>query len=200
MSPRQYSMTRRRRATDDTRARILEATLALHGERGIFGTSWRDIAEAADVALGTVYRHFPSLDELVPACGELLMASIYPPSAADAHELFSGATTTEERLLRTARHLFAFYARGGTHLESDLRERRLPAVQEWEAYLRATVSALLAAALEPRALAASQLAFASSLLDLPVYNAFRSRGIDTDDAAAAVANLLGLYLGTTMED
>ena len=40
-----------------------------------------------------------------------------------------------------AEELFAFYERGGRHLEADIRERELPAMQEWEACLRDTVLA-----------------------------------------------------------
>ena len=66
MAPRKYTMDKRKAAVEETRQRILEATLALHSEKGIFGTSWQDIAHRADVSVGTVYKHFPSLDELVP--------------------------------------------------------------------------------------------------------------------------------------
>ena len=63
MSPRKYTMDKRKAALEETRQRILEATLALHSEKGIFGTSWQDIAHRADVSVGTVYKHFPSLEE-----------------------------------------------------------------------------------------------------------------------------------------
>ena len=84
LTPRKYSMDKRKAAAEQTRQRILEATLALHSEKGIFGTSWQDIARRADVSVNTVYKHFPSLDELVPACGELMYAITRPPSLEDA--------------------------------------------------------------------------------------------------------------------
>src|SRR5438552_15646145 len=68
MAPRTYRMTRRAAGNEATRKRIVDAAIALHAEKGAVGTSWPDIAKRADVALGTVYRHFPSLDQLVPAC------------------------------------------------------------------------------------------------------------------------------------
>lgn len=49
-------MTERGRAT---RARLIEATLAVVGEVGYAHASTRAIAEAAGVAEGTIYRHFP---------------------------------------------------------------------------------------------------------------------------------------------
>ena len=101
-------MDKRRAAVEATRRRILEATLALHAEKGIFGTSWQDIARRADVSVGTVYKHFPSLDELIPACGELVYAITRPPSLEDAPEIFAGASSLEERLERLVFELFDF--------------------------------------------------------------------------------------------
>ena len=72
-------MTRRAAARNHTRERIVEATAKLHGERGVLGTSWQDIAREADVSVSTVYAHFPSLDELLPACGQLVMSRVRPP-------------------------------------------------------------------------------------------------------------------------
>jgi AcrR family transcriptional regulator len=169
--------------------------LKLHGKTGIFGTSWADIAAEADVALATVYRHFPTLDDLVSACGDMLMERTRPPAPEDADALLNGVTDTVERLRRVARHLFAFFTRGGSHLESDLRERELPAVQEWEAYLRATVRSLVCAALGDTgagAGACDQIAF---LFDRQTFWALRDRGIGPDDASETVARMAAAFLG-----
>ena len=72
-------MSRRAAAVAQTRKRIVDATLELHGEQGIAATSWDDIAARAGVGVGTVYRHFPSLDELVPASGEITMQVLALP-------------------------------------------------------------------------------------------------------------------------
>lgn len=42
------------------RDRILEATMELATEGGFHGVQMRDVADRADVALGTLYRYFPS--------------------------------------------------------------------------------------------------------------------------------------------
>jgi AcrR family transcriptional regulator len=44
----------------ETRTRILKAALRLFARRGYDGTTTRDLAEAADVAEGTLFRHFPN--------------------------------------------------------------------------------------------------------------------------------------------
>jgi AcrR family transcriptional regulator len=57
------------------RARILEAAregIAAHGPE----VSMDEIASAADVAVGTLYRHFPTKDDLVAAVSENHMASV----------------------------------------------------------------------------------------------------------------------------
>jgi AcrR family transcriptional regulator len=57
-------------------------------------TSMQDIAARAEVSLGTVYRHFPSLDELIPACGGRNMGVNPPPTA----EVFEDLQSGEERV------------------------------------------------------------------------------------------------------
>jgi TetR/AcrR family transcriptional regulator, cholesterol catabolism regulator len=47
-------------AQRDRRKRILEATLALASKGGYDAVQMRTVAERADVALGTLYRYFPS--------------------------------------------------------------------------------------------------------------------------------------------
>ena len=56
---RPYRMRRRAETTDDTRRRIVEATVALHGTVGPAATTVLGIAERAGVTRATVYRHFP---------------------------------------------------------------------------------------------------------------------------------------------
>ena len=186
-------MSRRAASRNETRNRIVEATAKLHGERGVLGTTWQDIAREADVSVSTVYAHFPSLDELLPACGQLVMSLVRPPTAGDAYEIIGNAHGTRERLLRVARALFSFYERGGPHIEVDLRERQLPGMREWEESQRTTVAALVRAALIDEAPTAASVRLISAFFDLPTYKALRTRGVTTKRAAATVAEVaLGL--------
>lgn len=175
---------------EETRQRILEATLALHSEKGIFGTSWQDIARGADVSVGTVYKHFPSLDELVPACGELMYAITRPPSLEDAPQIFAGASSLEERLERLVSELFDFYERGAPYIETDFQERRLPAVQEWEAYMRATIAGLVREALLPVGPDEDTVQAVSALLDFSTFKSFLDRAIRKDQAAKTINEVL----------
>ena len=186
-------MSRRAASRNETRNRIVEATAKLHGERGVLGTTWQDIAREADVSVSTVYAHFPSLDELLPACGQLVMSLVRPPTAGDAYEIIGNAHGTRERLLRVARALFSFYERGGPHIEVDLRERQLPGMREWEESQRTTVAALVRAALIDEAPTAASVRLISAFFDLPTYKALRTRGVTTKRAAETVAEVaLGL--------
>ena len=190
MTPRKYTMDKRKAAVQGTRQRIVEATLALHAEKGIFGTSWQDIAHRADVSVGTVYKHFPSLDELVPACGELMYAITRPPSLEDAPRIFAGADSTEERLGRLISELFDFYERGAPYIETDFQERRLPAVVEWEAYMRSIIAGLVREALDSAGPDERTVQAVSALLDFSTFKSFLDREIPKEQAAKTVGEVL----------
>lgn len=190
MAPRKYTMGKRRAAVEETRRRILEATLSLHSEKGIFGTSWQDIAGRADVSVGTVYKHFPSLEELVPACGELVYEITRPPSLEDAPRIFAGTGSLQERVERLISELFDFYERGAPYIETDFQERRLPAVQEWEEYMRATVAGLVREALVSVEPGEDTVQAVSALLDFSTFKAFLDRGVRKEKAAMTVNEVL----------
>jgi AcrR family transcriptional regulator len=186
--PRKYDMSRRAEAREETRRRIVEATAKLHGEKGVFGTSWRDIAETADVSVATVYSYFPSLDKLLPECGRLVMERARPPSPDAAAAIIGDAEELRERLRRVARELFEFYERGGPHIEVDARERELPGMREWEESQRATVAAFVREALAGHA-DARTARLVTAFFDLPTYKALRARGVGTNRAVETVAQV-----------
>jgi AcrR family transcriptional regulator len=193
-------MGKRRATVEETRQRILEATLALHSEKGIFGTSWQDIARRADVSVGTVYKHFPSLDELVPACGELMYAITRPPSLEDAPQIFAGASSLEERLERLIGELFGFYERGAPYIETDFQERRLPMVQEWEVYMRATIAGLVREALVSAGPDERTVGTISALLDFSTFKSFLDRDIPKDQAAKTINEVLLCWIDCSRRD
>jgi AcrR family transcriptional regulator len=63
-----YRMTKRAELVEQTRQRIVEATVELHGTIGPARTTVAAIAETAGVTRLTVYRHFPDDDTLFAAC------------------------------------------------------------------------------------------------------------------------------------
>jgi AcrR family transcriptional regulator len=180
-------MTRRASAAAQTRRRIIDATRALHTERGIAATRWDDIAARAGVGVGTVYRHFPSLDELVPACGADAMEVVALPDPSEAPMLFSGAESPAERLRRLVEEAFAIYERGAPELHVIRNEPGAhPSVAEGKAALEASLAALVEAAGVP----ASERAVVRAMIDLGTWQALRDQGLGPEQAVEAVGGML----------
>ncbi|MEV0721086.1 helix-turn-helix domain-containing protein [Asanoa sp. NPDC050611] len=62
------------------RARILAAAEAVFAERGA-AASTEDVASRAGVAIGTVFRHFPTKDDLLRAVLKDRIAVVLTPGA-----------------------------------------------------------------------------------------------------------------------
>jgi AcrR family transcriptional regulator len=188
-------MEKRKAAVEETRQRIVEATLALPSEKGMFDTSWKDIAERADVSVATVYKHFPSLDELVPACGALIMAITAPPSLEDATRIFRDAQVLEERIGHLISKMLDFYERGEPYMEVGAKERQLPAVREWEAGMRAVREGLAREALRPIQPDERMIRAVTALLDFPVFKSFRRHGVAKAEAEEILTGMLLCWIG-----
>jgi len=75
--------SRRERKKEETRRRIFDAAISLFRERGFDQTTMRDIANAAEVAIGAAYYYFESKEALVMA--------FYQEANAAIHERIQGA-------------------------------------------------------------------------------------------------------------
>lgn len=82
MTKRKYTQRRRASQQEQTRARIVEATMALHEELGPKETTVSAIAKRAGVQRLTVYRHFPDEGALLQACTSRWLALNPPPDPA----------------------------------------------------------------------------------------------------------------------
>jgi AcrR family transcriptional regulator len=67
-SKRPYRLKKRAKAMDDTRRRITAAAVELHTSVGPARTTVSAVAERAGVQRHTVYRHFPTDEDLFAAC------------------------------------------------------------------------------------------------------------------------------------
>src|SRR5438067_4174697 len=123
--PRRYRMGARSQAVDRTRARIVDAAMALHSERGAVATNWEEIAGRAGVAPATVYRHFASLDELIPACARTVFDLTGVIAAEQVDHAYAGVATPWHRLERFIRGTCDCYARGDGWLHAARREAEL---------------------------------------------------------------------------
>ena len=84
---RQYQMRQRAASQEETRRRIVEATMQLHEEVGPRNTSISAIAERAGVQRLTVYRHFPDELAVFQACTSHWLELNPPPDPAMWAEL-----------------------------------------------------------------------------------------------------------------
>jgi AcrR family transcriptional regulator len=134
MTGRKYQLRKRAEDQDATRERIVEATAALHYEQGVAATSYIQIAERAGVGPATVYRHFPTLGQLVSACGARVNEEMRPPLPENAQAVFAGLGTRQQRLERLVAELDAFYGRGAAWLGIAARDR--DSVPELDGFLR----------------------------------------------------------------
>jgi AcrR family transcriptional regulator len=97
--------------SEATRARILDAALALFRKRGFDRTTMRDVADAAGLALGAAYYYFPSKEALLLA---------YYARNQDQHEAALQPALAEARTLRER-----LGAVMHTKLDAVRRERKL---------------------------------------------------------------------------
>jgi AcrR family transcriptional regulator len=188
MSPRKYNMATRSAAVEDTRRRIVEATIASHDENeSIVDTGIEEIALRADVAPATVRRHFRTRDELVTACGRHVLVDLALPSTAALDGLFAGARSRDERLARVAEALCASYARGELRLAVAYREApRVPALAAFLSHLGSIRDELARSALGGSRAPAQGVRIASGLTAFPVWKALRDAGLDRSAATDAL--------------
>jgi AcrR family transcriptional regulator len=115
---RAYRKRRRAEQEEETRLRITEATVALHGSVGPARTTVSAGAERAGVQRATVYRHFPDEEALFAACSSHWLAQHPLPDLAR----WAGIADPRERLRTALGELYAWFARGESMLERTTRD------------------------------------------------------------------------------
>jgi AcrR family transcriptional regulator len=106
-------MTKRLDDVAETRQRIVEATVELHGTVGPARTTIAGIAERAGVTRLTVYRHFPDLDALFAACSAHWYAQ--QPSTPDP-VAWQAILDPTQRLRAGLADLYRFFRNGAPTL------------------------------------------------------------------------------------
>jgi len=117
-SKRKYRKRRRAELEDETRRRITEAAVELHGSVGPAQTTISAVAERAGVQRATLYRHFPDEATLFAACSSHWAAEHPLPDLAD----WTAIADPEERLRTALIELYAWYENGQEMLEKTLRD------------------------------------------------------------------------------
>jgi AcrR family transcriptional regulator len=184
-------MVKRAVALEETRKQIVAATVEAHRELGIKATSWDEIARRAGVGVGTVYRHFRSLDDLLPACGDIVEQTLALPNPDEIPRAFGGTRSSRARIDRLVQLVFAIYERAAPFIHNVRTEReQLPQLEPWHQMVEGTLDALLSEALRPLTPSRQQRESALALLDLDTWQAFKRRELSSDETIETVSRLI----------
>ena len=124
---RRYEKKRRAELEAETRRRITETAVALHGTVGPARTSISAIAERAGVRRSTVYRHFPDEAALFDACTSHWEAANPVPDMT----AWQSIEDPDNRLRTALEELYAYYRRTEPMMDNLHRdELTVPLVAE----------------------------------------------------------------------
>lgn len=140
MEKRKYTLRKRAEAQEETRTRIVEATITLHEELGPRNTTISAVAERAGVQRLTVYRYFPDEAALFQACTSGWLERHPPPPVPAVCEAQEG--------VEALKALYAYFRGTQRMWAVSYRDAEVvPALQEpmqaVSAYLAAYAQALL---------------------------------------------------------
>ena len=189
---RPYRKRRRAEQEQETRLRITEAAVDLHGSIGPARTTVSAVADRAGVQRATVYRHFPDDEALFAACSSH-WASLHPPPDPSA---WSEVADPDERLRRALGDVYAWYARNERMLANVRRDRPLvPALRApakaSEAYFELAGDALAHGRPERGARRRRARAAIAHALAFETWRSLvRDQGLDADEAVELMSGLV----------
>jgi AcrR family transcriptional regulator len=181
---RTYTLKRRAEAQAETRQRIVEAAVALHGELGPALTSMSAVAERAGVQRNTLYAHFPDERSLLMACSGLsLELDPLPDPAA-----WKPGKDRGERLRTGLAELYGWYARNEQLVGCVLRDAEIyPPVREIAELRYAPVMQAIEAALGEGRKPAQRAVLRLALGYATWRSLVRDSGLSTKAAVEAMA-------------
>src|SRR5687767_11798774 len=121
---RSYRLGKRAEKQQDTRRRIVEAAVELHGTHGPARTTVSQIAERAGVQRHTFYAHFPDELSLFLECSGLVTKRDPLPDFAALRSVPAGG----ERVMRGLHHLYDWYRRNARLTACVLRDAEFHAI------------------------------------------------------------------------
>jgi len=131
---RSYSLGKRAERQEETRRRIVEAAVELHGTVGPAATSVSQIAERAGVQRHTFYAHFPDERSLHLACSGLFFETNPLPDPAP----WGAVANPRERLRLGLSALYAWFEANEGLVACVLRDAEHHAITREMATLRFT--------------------------------------------------------------
>jgi len=188
---RPYRKKRRAELEDETRQRITESAVELHGTRGPACTSMSAVAEHAGVQRSTLYRHFPDEEALLRACSSHWRAT-NPPPQLDA---WTTIEDPDERLRAALGELYSDYRRTQQMRSNLLRDEATHAItrrlmRDYHGYLNAAREILMQGRrCRGRARARVQAAIGHALAFATWRSLTGEQGLDDDRAAELMCRL-----------
>lgn len=143
---RPYRLRERAKSQEETRQKIVEATMHLHEEIGPRATTISAIAERSGVQRLTVYRHFPDETAVFQACTSHWLSLNPPPDPAE----WAAIADPQARFATATAAFYAYFSRTRRMWTASFHDvAHVPALQgpmaEFAAYLDSVASALIAA-------------------------------------------------------
>ena len=189
---RRYELKARAQRQQETRRRIVEATVALHREVGPARTTVAEIARRAGVQRLTVYNHFPEDVELFAACQSHFLSEHPLPDLGSALSLPDPRARTQAVL----QALYASYREREPMTEKVLRDRML--VPALDGLLERTMDAqqeqlgdTIAAGFAARGLRRARLrALVAVALDFWTWRRLTRHGLDDASAAELMTEVI----------
>ena len=118
---RKYELKKRAEHQEETRQRLVAATVELHETIGPARTTVSAIADRAGVERKTFYRHFPDPDAILDACSAHYRSLNPPP---DPHDWLA-IQDPHERLRHGLVAAYRYYRRNERMMANVLRDRDL---------------------------------------------------------------------------
>jgi AcrR family transcriptional regulator len=139
---RAYTLKRRAEHQEQTRQRIVDATIELHQSIGAAQTTISEIAKRAGVGRVTVYRHFPDEESLFHACSGHYFSQHPFPDIARWRQI----PDPVERLTTGLRESYSWHDENAQMISMALAEARdLPIMTPYHAYWDNAAETLTAA-------------------------------------------------------
>jgi AcrR family transcriptional regulator len=189
---RNYRKRRRAEQEAETRERITEAAVKLHGSVGPAETTVSGIAREAGVQRATVYRHFPSEESLFEACSTHWVGQHPLPDLAGWEEI----ADPDERFRTGLLELYEWFAETEQMTELTSRDAdRVPAMRHAiavvGAYFERAQSALLRGRRERGRARERVSAAIGHAVAFPTWRSLvREQGLSEDEAVALMASLV----------
>jgi AcrR family transcriptional regulator len=186
---RPYRKKRRAELEAETRMRITESAMELHGTLGPSRTSMSAVAERAGVRRSTLYRHFPDEQALFNACSSHWAALNPSPDI----EAWVSIEDPDERLRTALEEMYGFYRRTRQMMENLHRdEATMPTVTKTFVGYREYMSAACAIVLRGRGRAPQRVrAAVGHALSFPTWRSLAiDQGLDDSKAADLMCRLV----------